>query len=74
MGRDRECELSKIKEELEEAIDAEQQGVKIMVAVELSDLIGAVRHYANKHLGITLEDLIKMSDVTERAFRSGRRK
>ncbi|NJO48259.1 MAG: hypothetical protein HC840_00925 [Leptolyngbyaceae cyanobacterium RM2_2_4] len=41
-------ELSKIQEELDEAFDAEDQGVKIMLAVELSDLIGAVEQYAEQ--------------------------
>lgn len=66
-------ELSKIQEELDEAFDAEEQGVKIMLAVELSDLIGAVEQYAIQKLGLTLEDLIKMKDVTRRAFENGRR-
>lgn len=65
--------LSKIQEELDEAVDAEQQNCKIMVAVELSDLIGAVKHYSETHLNLTLDDLIKMQKITERAFKSGRR-
>ena len=35
-------EASKIKEELEEFLDAVDQGVKIMALVELSDLYGAI--------------------------------
>lgn len=66
-------ELSKIREELDEAFDAERQGVKIMLAVELSDLIGAVKAYSEKHLNLTLDDLIKMQQVTERAFKNKRR-
>ncbi len=66
-------ELSKIQEELDEAVDAQEQGVKIMLLVELSDLIGAVKAVAEKN-GSSLEDLIKMQQVTERAFKSGRRK
>jgi hypothetical protein len=67
-------ELSKIAEELAEAQDAEAQGVKLMVLVELSDLVGAVEHYLDKHApGTTLDDLVKMKDVTRRAFSSGRR-
>lgn len=65
--------LSKIQEELDEAKDSELQGCKIMTAVELSDLIGAVKAYAEAELGLTLQDLIKMQEVTERAFKSGRR-
>lgn len=67
-------ELSKIVEELQEALDAESQGSKVMVLVELSDLVGAVRLYLEKHHpSIGLEDLVKMSDITRRAFESGHR-
>ncbi len=67
-------ELSKIAEELAELEDAEQQQCKIMQAVELSDLYGAIRHYAEKQLGMTMQDILKMSEITERAFINGRRK
>lgn len=67
-------ELSKVREELDEALDAESQGVDIMVLLELSDLIGAVEAYLEKNYpGISLDDLIKMKDVTRRAFESGAR-
>ena len=68
-------ELSKIYEEVEEIKDAADQGIEIMLLVELSDLIGAIDLYLKKkHPSITLEDLIKMSNVTQRAFISGGRK
>lgn len=67
-------ELSKVQEELDEAIDAQQQGASVMVLIELSDLIGAVDLYLQKyHPSITINDLKKMSDITQRAFKSGRR-
>jgi len=67
-------ELSKIQEELDEAKDAEKQGVKIMLLTELSDMIGAVEGYLdNHHPDITLDDLRGMSNVTRRAFDSGTR-
>lgn len=67
-------ELSKIYEELLEAYEAENQGVGIMTLIELSDLVGAVDSFLQKHYpNFTLNDLIKMSDVTKRAFNSGRR-
>ena len=66
-------ELSKIKEELEEAEDAQAQGVKILLLVELSDMIGAIKAVAEKN-GSSLEDLLAMQAVTERAFKSGERK
>lgn len=66
--------LGKITEELEELTDAKEQGVKIMELVELSDLVGAIEGYLeNNHPGISLQDLIAMSEVTQRAFKNGRR-
>lgn len=64
--------ISKIHEELDELRDAEQQGVRIMMGVEMSDIYGALEEYALKH-GFTMEDLKAMSDVTKRAFKNGRR-
>ena len=67
-------ELSKIYEEVEEIKDADAQGVKLMLLIELSDLLGAVEGYLEKHQpDVSLEDLIKMKDVTKRAFTSGGR-
>lgn len=68
-------ELSKIEEELREAEDAEDQDCKVMVLVELSDMLGAIEAYLEKHFpDFRLEDLKKMSDITRRAFRTGARK
>lgn len=67
-------ELSKIQEELDELKDAMQQGSKIMAAVELADLMGAVQAFMHKHLpGTTLADVLTFTDITERAFANGRR-
>lgn len=67
-------ELSKIQEELNEALDAQTQNAKIMVLVELSDMVGALEAYLNKHHpGTTLDDLKTMAGITQRAFASGRR-
>lgn len=67
-------EASKVLEEALELVDAQRQGVKIMELVELSDLLGAIKAYLEKHApGHTFEDLLKMNEVTERAFRNGRR-
>lgn len=65
-------ESSKIREELEELIDAEEQSSTIMVAIELSDLYGALKHYA-KNQGLSMDDLRVMSEITERAFANGHR-
>ncbi len=68
-------ELSKVREELAELFDAELQGAAVMELCEASDLIGALRAWLTRHHpGRTLDDLIKMADLNERAFRSGRRK
>jgi len=63
---------SKIREELEELEDAEEQGIKIMVLCELADLYGAVRAVAERR-GFTEDDLKAMADVTAQAFRDGTR-
>ena len=65
-------QISKIQEEVDELKDAEKQGVKIMIAVELSDLYGAIESYAAKH-GLTMKDLADMSALTQNAFEQGRR-
>lgn len=67
-------EISKIQEELDELIDAEKQGVKIMAMCELSDLFGAIRAFALKHYGMKMSDLHDMAKLTRKAFEQGRRK
>jgi len=67
-------EPSKIREELEEFLDATDQKVSIMALVELADMVGSVEAYlAKHHPSIGLDDLKAMSDVTKRAFINGRR-
>lgn len=67
-------ELSKIREELDELEDAMAQGSRVMAAVELSDMMGAVQAFMDRHLpGTTIEDLLKFSAITKRAFQNGRR-
>lgn len=66
---------SKILEEVQELIDAENQSCKIMVLVELSDLYGAIELYLKENYdNITMQDLSVMSQITQRAFKSGYRK
>jgi len=68
-------ELSKIQEEISEAIDADEQGCSVMILSELSDVIGAIEMYLEKHhSSISIQDLIKMNAITKRAFETGRRK
>lgn len=65
---------SKIREELEELEDAEMQGAKIMCLVELSDMLGAIEAYLELQApGTTMEDLLHMSRITQRAFKNGKR-
>lgn len=67
-------ESSKILEEILELQDAENQNCRIMALVELSDLYGAILKYLEKNFSdISMVDLAKMSDITQRAFINGRR-
>ena len=67
-------EISKLQEELDELKDAARQGARVMELIELSDLIGAIEMYLERHHSQTkLSDLLTMSDITRRAFRNGRR-
>ncbi len=65
-------EFSKIREEFLECEDALQQGNKVMLLVELSDLIGAIEGYCSKY-NLKLDDLLKMKEATKRAFKDGTR-
>lgn len=68
-------EASKIKEEVDEFLDAECQGAKLMALHELSDLYGAMAAYLRKYYPtFTMEDLEIMSSITKRAFESSHRK
>lgn len=68
-------ESSKILEEVFEFIDAEKQGCRIMILIELSDMIGAVELYLKKNIpDIKISDLERMSAITQRAFMHGHRK
>lgn len=67
-------DLSKIKEEYEELVDAYLQGNRIMQLAEAADLYGALEAFLNKHFpGFTMDDLHEMNEATKRAFHSGRR-
>ena len=55
-------QLSKIKEELDEAYDAESQNQDLMLLIELSDIIGAVEGVSKKY-GFTIEQLIKFAKL-----------
>ncbi len=67
-------EASKIEEEVQEFLEALEQGSPVMALVELSDLIGAIEGWLTKyHPTVTLDHLRTMSAATQRAFRNGHR-
>ncbi len=67
-------EISKIREEFEEFLDATKQDVAVMQLVELSDLLGAIEAWLEKyHPNVTLNQLARMKDLTRRAFKNGYR-
>ena len=67
-------ELSKIREEYEEIRDAMAQSAKIMALVELSDMYGAMEGFLARNFpGMTMEDVVRMSAITHRAFENGYR-
>jgi hypothetical protein len=66
---------SKIKEELDELIDAELQNNKILKLIELSDIIGSIKCYLESNFdNFTLDDLIKFAELTNESFKDGTRK
>ena len=69
-------EFSKIMEEVLELGDAIDQNNKVMALVELSDLIGAIELYALKQFNgsVSLDDLLRMKETTQRVFRDGTRR
>jgi len=68
-------QISKVIEELLEFEDAELQGSRIMMALELSDALLAIDLIIRSKLPEwTIYDLIHMAEITNRAFESGQRK
>ena len=67
-------EFSKIEEEFLELKDAYFQESSIMMLIEMADVIGAMSLYLEKHHNMSIDDLIKFSEITKRAFKSGERK
>lgn len=65
-------ELSKVREEFEEAVDAHCQDNPVMLLLELADMLGAIEAVAAKY-NITLADLVRMHEATKRAFTDGTR-
>jgi len=68
-------EVSKIKEEWEEFLDAHAQGARVLELCELADMYGAMAGYVEKNFpGMTMFDVIMMADMTRSAFKDGERK
>lgn len=69
-------EISKVTEEYEELLDAVEQDNKVMMLVEVSDLLGAIQEFINVQFKgtLTLTDILKMTEATKKAFESGHRK
>lgn len=66
-------EFSKIKEEFEELMDAENQKCKILSICELTDLVGAIEEYTLNKFNLSLNDLKQFSDMTKSAFKENKR-
>jgi len=66
-------QFSKIVEEFEELNDAHKQNNIILELCEICDLIGAIELYIQKN-DLTLDDIIKMKNLTKSAFEDGSRK
>jgi hypothetical protein len=66
-------EFSKIVEEFEELREAQgRAGCEVLEICELCDLVGAIEAYA-KRWNLSLEQLIKMKELTKSAFEEGKR-
>lgn len=61
-------QLSKIKEELEEAEDALEQNQPVMLIFELCDIVGAAGCVAEKY-GLTLDDLVRFSKLRNQVLK-----
>lgn len=64
--------VHKLKEEVDEFLDAYASGNSIMAMQELSDVYLILRTIAREY-GIDVDDLAKMADVTEKVFEYGGR-
>ena len=66
-------EFSKVSEEYHELLDAIEQEVDVLQLVECSDLIGAIEAYTLNKWNVSLEQLIRMKQLTQKAFEDGTR-
>ena len=61
-------QLSKIREELEEAEDAEARGQMLMLRIELSDILGAVKGVSDR-LGMDFNELLVFAELRSKVAR-----
>jgi hypothetical protein len=68
-------EVSKIKEEVDELMDAAAQPeADLLMLIEMSDIVGSIKLYLSKHHPtMTIRHLEKMADLTASAFKDGDR-
>jgi hypothetical protein len=67
-------ESSKIQEELDELMDAEDQGNKVLMLCELADIYGAMDLYLHRYFeSLTMYDIAVMAKATKQAFEDGER-
>lgn len=66
-------EFSKIREEIQELMDARLQEAKVLEICELCDLLGAIESYVVKQYNLKLSDLQTMMEMTKDAFQEGKR-
>ena len=66
-------EVSKIKEEYSEFLDAIENSNHVMALIELSDLLGAIESYTTQKYNIDLKTLLIMTEATKSAFTDGTR-
>lgn len=66
--------FSKVAEEWEELLDAQDQDAKVLELVEITDLYGALAGYVEAKFGMTMEDIRLMAEMTRSSFKEGKRK
>lgn len=63
--------FSKVKEEFDELKDAwENRESKVLTICELSDLYGAMEAFANECLNISMDEIVKFSDLTKEVYQN----
>lgn len=67
-------EFSKIEEEFFEAKDAFETKNPVMLLLELSDMVGAIERFLDRHYpGIDLDDIVTQAKLTNEVFKRGYR-